>query len=112
VLAAVVSVPMKLGGYGSVLLTAGDAITAKGGATGRTLKPAQMLPLASLALGSATAAFMNAHTLTGIFAAKSAGMRFWEVTGMYLIGVLGSRVPSTRSHSSTWYPMYLSDPNK
>jgi SSS family solute:Na+ symporter len=36
------------------------------------LKPAQMLPYATLALGSALAAFMYPHTLTGIFASKSA----------------------------------------
>ncbi|UVH56262.1 sodium:solute symporter family protein [Variovorax paradoxus] len=72
VLVAVVLVPMKLGGYGSVFHAAGDAFAAKGGATGLTLKPAQYLPYASLALGSALAAFMYPHTLTGIFAAKSA----------------------------------------
>ncbi|WP_445287320.1 monocarboxylate uptake permease MctP [Variovorax atrisoli] len=72
VLVAVVLVPMKLGGYGHVFQVAGDAFAAKGGATGLTLKPAQYLPYASLALGSALAAFMYPHTLTGIFAAKSA----------------------------------------
>ncbi|MGJ7525273.1 monocarboxylate uptake permease MctP [Variovorax sp. GB1P17] len=72
VLVAVVLVPMKLGGYGHVFQAAGDAFAAKGGATGLTLKPAQYLPYASLALGSALAAFMYPHTLTGIFAAKSA----------------------------------------
>jgi SSS family solute:Na+ symporter len=72
VLVAVVLVPMKLGGYGSVFHAAGDAFAAKGGATGLTLKPAQYLPYASLALGSALAAFIYPHTLTGIFAAKSA----------------------------------------
>lgn len=72
VLVAVVLVPMKLGGYGHVFQVAGDAFTAKGGATGLRLKPAQYLPYASLALGSALAAFMYPHTLTGIFAAKSA----------------------------------------
>jgi SSS family solute:Na+ symporter len=72
VLVAVVLVPMKLGGYGAVFSAAGEAFAAKGGATGLTLKPAQMLPFASLALGSALAAFMYPHTLTGIFAAKSA----------------------------------------
>ena len=51
---------------------ADDAFTAKGGATGLILKPAQMLPYATLALGSALAAFMYPHTLTGIFASKSA----------------------------------------
>jgi len=55
VLVAVVVVPMRLGGYGAVFSAAGDAFAAKGGATGLTLKPAQMLPYASLALGSALA---------------------------------------------------------
>ncbi len=72
VLAAVVLVPARLGGYGAVFQAAGDAFAAKGGATGLLLEPAQMLPYATLALGSALAAFMYPHTLTGIFAAKSA----------------------------------------
>jgi SSS family solute:Na+ symporter len=72
VLVAVVLVPMKLGGYAHVFDVAGAAYAAKGGATGLLLKPAQYLPYASLALGSALAAFMYPHTLTGIFAAKSA----------------------------------------
>jgi SSS family solute:Na+ symporter len=72
VLVAVVVVPAKLGGYGAVFNAASDAFTAKGGATGLTLKSPQMLAYASLALGSALAAFMYPHTLTGIFASKSA----------------------------------------
>src|SRR6202521_5543720 len=72
VLVAVVIVPAKLGGYAAVFSAASDAFTAKGGATGLTLKPAQMLPYATLAFGSALAAFMYPHTLTGIFASKSA----------------------------------------
>src|SRR6201985_364686 len=72
VLVAVVVVPAKLGGYAAVFSAANDAFAAKGGATGLILKPAQMLPYATLALGSALAAFMYPHTLTGIFASKSA----------------------------------------
>ncbi|WP_213773157.1 sodium:solute symporter family protein [Bradyrhizobium sp. dw_78] len=72
VLVAVVVVPWQLGGYGAVFKAAGDAFAVKGGATGLTLQPAQMLPYATLALGSALAAFMYPHTLTGIFASKSA----------------------------------------
>jgi SSS family solute:Na+ symporter len=72
VLVAVVLVPMKLGGYSAVFQSAASDFAAKGGATGLLLKPAQMLPYATLALGSALAAFMYPHTLTGIFAAKSA----------------------------------------
>ena len=72
VLVAVVVVPAKLGGYGAVFAAAHDAFMAKGGATGLILKPEQMLPYATLALGSALAAFMYPHTLTGIFASNSA----------------------------------------
>src|SRR5258707_15247247 len=72
VLVAVVVVPAKLGGYGAVFAAANEAFTAKGGDTGLILKPSQMLPYATLAFGSALAAFMYPHTLTGIFASKSA----------------------------------------
>jgi SSS family solute:Na+ symporter len=72
VLAAIVLVPMKLGGYGAIFAAAGQAYAAKGGATGLILQPQQMLAFATLALGSAMAAFMYPHTLTGIFASKSA----------------------------------------
>src|SRR6201988_5338961 len=72
VLVAVVVVPAKLGGYGAVFSTANDAFVAKGGATRLTLKDSQYLAYASLAFGSALAAFMYPHTLTGVFASKSA----------------------------------------
>src|ERR1700761_562939 len=72
VLVAVVIVPWQLGGYGAVFEAADKAFAAKGGATGLILHPEQMLPYATLALGSALAAFMYPHTLTGIFASKSA----------------------------------------
>jgi SSS family solute:Na+ symporter len=71
VLVAVILVPMKLGGYAHVFDVASNAFAAKK-AGGLLLKPAQYLPYATLALGSAMAAFMYPHTLTGIFAAKSA----------------------------------------
>src|SRR6201985_785357 len=72
VLVAVVVVPAQLGGYGAVFSAANKAFNAKGGATGLILKPQQMLAYASLALGSALAAFIYPHTLTGVFASKSA----------------------------------------
>src|SRR5258705_1157380 len=72
VLVAVVVVPAKLGGYGAVFAAANEAFTAKGADTGLILKPSQMMPYATLAFGSALAAFMYPHTLTGIFASKSA----------------------------------------
>ena len=72
VIVAVVIVPMKVGGYANVFSSARDAFALKGGGGGLTLHPGQMLPFATLALGSAMAAFMYPHTLTGIFAARDA----------------------------------------
>lgn len=72
VLVAIILIPAKLGGYHHVLESARQAFDAKGGATGLILHPQQFVPFATLALGSALAAFMYPHTLTGVFAAKSA----------------------------------------
>jgi SSS family solute:Na+ symporter len=71
VLVAVALIPAKLGGYGNVFASADAAFKAKGSG-GLILAPAQYWPYATLALGSALAAFMYPHTLTGIFASKSA----------------------------------------
>ena len=70
VLVAVAIIPLKLGGYGAVFAAADSAFKAKGSG-GIILAPAQYIPYATLALGSAMAAFMYPHTLTGIFASKS-----------------------------------------
>jgi solute:Na+ symporter, SSS family len=71
VFAAIAFVPGKLGGYGAVFDAADQAFAAKG--AGGTLLPAsQYAAYATLALGSALAAFMYPHTLTGIFASRSA----------------------------------------
>ncbi|MGY8664683.1 sodium:solute symporter [Bradyrhizobium sp. UFLA05-109] len=69
VIAAIAIVPSKLGGYGAIF-TAADAAFAAKGSGGVLLSPAQIVPYASLALGSALAAFMYPHTLTGIFASS------------------------------------------
>jgi SSS family solute:Na+ symporter len=71
VLAAVALIPWELGGYGAVFQAADDAFKAKG-AGGILLGDSQMVAYASLALGSALAAFMYPHTLTGIFASAGA----------------------------------------
>ena len=70
VIAAVALIPLKLGGYAHVFQAASDAFAAKG-AGGITLKSAQMVPFASLALGSAMAAFMYPHTMTGVLSSSS-----------------------------------------
>jgi len=70
VIAAVVLIPSKLGGYGAVFAAADQAFQAKG-AGGILLGGGQYVAYATLALGSALAAFMYPHTLTGILASQS-----------------------------------------
>jgi len=69
VLTAIAVVPSRLGGYEHIFVAADQAFKAKG-AGGILLSPAQVMPYATLALGSALAAFMYPHTLTGIFASS------------------------------------------
>lgn len=71
VIAAISVIPGKLGGYANVFHAAEEAFKAKGSGS-IILGPSQYFAYATLALGSALAAFMYPHTLTGIFAAKSA----------------------------------------
>jgi SSS family solute:Na+ symporter len=71
VIAAIALIPSKLGGYAHVFAAADEAFKAQGSG-GLLLGKDQYLAYASLALGSALAAFMYPHTLTGIFASNSA----------------------------------------
>ncbi len=78
VIAAVLLIPLKLGGYGAVFEAAGKFFAAKGGSTGLYLKPSQMLPFASLALGSALALFMYPHSVTGILSSSGSRTIRWN----------------------------------
>jgi solute:Na+ symporter, SSS family len=78
VIAAVLVIPARLGGYGAVFDAAEKFFQAKGGPSGLTLKPAQMLPFASLALGSAFALFMYPHSITGILSSSSSRTVRWN----------------------------------
>src|SRR5271155_853885 len=76
VIAAVVVIPYELGGFGAIFEAAGKAFAAKVAANpnlaaGLTLKPTQVGPYITLALGSAMALFMYPHALTGSLAASS-----------------------------------------
>ena len=71
VIAAVIVIPARLGGYGAVFAAAEHAFTAKGGATGILLHAGQGMAFATLALGSAFALFMYPHVVTGTLAASS-----------------------------------------
>jgi SSS family solute:Na+ symporter len=72
VIAAIWLIPSKLGGYAHVFDAADQFFKAKGGATGIILKPTQFTAYASLALGSALAAFMYPHTMTAVLSSSSA----------------------------------------
>ena len=78
VLAAVLVIPVELGGYGPVFEAAGRVFEMKGGNSGLLLKPGQMLPFASLALGSAMALFMYPHSVTAILSSSSARTIRWN----------------------------------
>jgi SSS family solute:Na+ symporter len=71
VIAAVIIIPSKLGGYGAVFDAAAQAYAKKGGATGLTLQPQQVMPYITLAIGSALALFIYPHSMTGILSASS-----------------------------------------
>jgi solute:Na+ symporter, SSS family len=70
VITAVAAIPSKLGGYANVFAAADADFQAKG-AGSLLLGGNQYVAYATLALGSALAAFMYPHTLTGIFASNS-----------------------------------------
>jgi len=72
VIAAIAVIPIHLGGYGAVFHAAQEAFNARGGSSGLTLKATQLVPFATLALGSALAAFMYPHTMTGVLSSSSA----------------------------------------
>jgi SSS family solute:Na+ symporter len=78
VIAAVLVIPVQLGGYGPVFEAANKVFEAKGGTTGLLLHPGQMLPFASLAFGSAMALFMYPHSVTGILSSSSARAIQWN----------------------------------
>jgi len=70
VIAAVVIIPAKLGGYGAVFDAAAKVYEGKPN-QGLILSPAQIAPFITLALGSAMALFMYPHSMTGVLAASS-----------------------------------------
>ena len=75
ILAAVIYIPAKLGGWGSIF----DAAKAKFAATpapgdGITLNANNQLQYITLAFGSALALFLYPHSLTGVLASKNRGV--------------------------------------
>ena len=79
VIAAVIIIPIQLGGYGAIFDAAATVFQAKNdaaiaagkpAATGLILQPQQIWPFITLALGSAMALFMYPHSMTGVLSAS------------------------------------------
>ncbi len=85
VIAAVVIIPIKLGGYAAVFHAASRAFAAKGGDTGIALRPDQYWSFATLALGSAFALFLYPHATTATLSADG---------------------PDTIRRNAVWLPAY------
>jgi SSS family solute:Na+ symporter len=69
VIVAIALIPSKLGGYHAVFAAAEAAFNAEGSG-GILLRPSQYVAYATLAFGSAMAAFMYPHTVTAILASS------------------------------------------
>ena len=69
VLAAVVVIPIELGGYGKIFAAANPATLLLGHGTANNLGP--QFSFASLALGSALAMWLYPHSITGVFSSSS-----------------------------------------
>ncbi len=71
VLAAVLIVPARLGGYGHVFSVASSTLALHSPPASIILRPAQYMSYSSLALGSAMALMLYPHTITGTLSAAS-----------------------------------------
>jgi SSS family solute:Na+ symporter len=72
VLAAVIWLPLKLGGYHHIFAVADAALKTHKPAGSILLKPAQQMSYSTLAIGSAIALMLYPHTATAVLSARSA----------------------------------------
>jgi SSS family solute:Na+ symporter len=74
VLAAIIIIPIKLGGYARVFQLANQALATHTPAATIFLKPGQFLGYSTLAIGSALALMLYPHTATAVLSAKNANV--------------------------------------
>ncbi|HEX2919304.1 MAG TPA: sodium:solute symporter [Edaphobacter sp.] len=74
VLAAIIFIPIKLGGYHRVFEVANQALATHTPAASIFLKPGQFLGYSTLAIGSALALMLYPHTATAVLSASSANV--------------------------------------
>jgi len=73
VLAAVILLPLRLGGFAHVFAVAKAALPLHTPPGAILLRPGQLLPYSTLAIGSAVALILYPHTATGMLSAASKG---------------------------------------
>ncbi len=73
VIAAIIVIPAKLGGWAHVFASSQRALAAKPGG-GILLKPGQFFAYATWAFGSSLSLFIYPHSITSVLAAKSRGV--------------------------------------
>ena len=71
VLAAIIVIPAKLGGYGHIFSSAGAALKQHTPPGSLILPPSQYLSYSTLAFGSALAVVLYPHTITGVLSSAS-----------------------------------------
>jgi solute:Na+ symporter, SSS family len=71
VLAAIIVIPAKLGGYGHIFSSAGEALKQRTPPGALILPPSQYLSYSTLAFGSALAVVLYPHTITGVLSSAS-----------------------------------------
>ncbi|MGW6915137.1 monocarboxylate uptake permease MctP [Kitasatospora sp. NPDC054939] len=71
IIVAVIYIPLRLGGYGSIFDAVAEKFSAPKSAGSLTVADNKQWTYATLALGSAMALFMYPHSVTGVLASKS-----------------------------------------
>ena len=74
VLAAIIVLPLKLGGYAHVFEAANHALSMRSPAASVMLRPTQFLGYSTLAIGSAVGLMLYPHTATAVLSAQSASV--------------------------------------
>jgi|SRR5215469_10209198 len=74
VLAAIIWLPMKLGGYGNIFHSAATALASRQNPASLVLRPGQYLPFSTLVLGSSLALFLYPHSITAVLSSSSAAV--------------------------------------
>lgn len=74
VLAAIIGLPLKLGGYGNIFHSAAVALAHRPNPASLILRQGQYLPFSTLVLGSAFALFLYPHSITAVLSSSSAAV--------------------------------------